>query len=127
MAEGKFGTAINCMDGRTQEPVINWMKVRYGLDYVDMITEPGPVKLISENDPVALDSIRKRLMISIEKHHSTVLAVVGHYDCAGNPVPADRQADQIRKSLQLLGTWDLGVKLVGVYLNEAWLVNIVQE
>jgi Putative carbonic anhydrase len=37
MGEGKFGTAINCMDGRVQEPVINWMKVRYGLDYVDMI------------------------------------------------------------------------------------------
>ncbi|KKK49410.1 hypothetical protein LCGC14_3135340, partial [marine sediment metagenome] len=26
MASGKFGTAINCIDGRTQAPVSDWIK-----------------------------------------------------------------------------------------------------
>jgi hypothetical protein len=127
MAEGKFGTAINCMDGRVQEPIINWMKVRYGVDYVDMITEPGPIKYISEHDPAMLESIRKRVMISVEKHHSIVLAVAGHHDCAGDPVSASEQAEQIKQSLNVLRTWNLGVKLIGLYVSDTWLVNIVQE
>jgi hypothetical protein len=127
MAEGKFGTAINCMDGRVQEPIINWMKIRYGLDYVDMITEPGPIKYFSEQDPDMLESILKRVMISVEKHHSTVIAVVGHYDCAGDPVPADVQAVQIKQSLDILRSWNLGVKLIGLYVSDTWLVNIIQE
>jgi hypothetical protein len=127
MAEGKFGTAINCMDGRVQEPIINWMKVRYGLDYVDMITEPGPIKYLSEQDPAMLESIRKRVMISVEKHHSTVIAVAGHHDCAGDPVPAAEQAEQIKQSLDVLREWNLGVKLIGLYVSDTWLVNIIQE
>jgi hypothetical protein len=126
MADGKFGTAINCMDGRVQEPVANLLKVRYGVEYVDTITEPGPIKLMAENEPVALESIRKRLMISIEKHHSSVVAVVGHHDCAGNPVPKDQQIVQIRKSLDLLKQWHPGVKLVGIYVSDAWLADIVE-
>jgi len=44
----KFATAINCMDGRCQLPVIEWMKKRYGVEYVDMITEPGPDGVLAE-------------------------------------------------------------------------------
>ena len=35
----KFVTAINCMDGRVQVPVIEWLKKEYKADDVDMITE----------------------------------------------------------------------------------------
>jgi carbonic anhydrase len=127
MAEGTFGTAINCMDGRVQEPVISWMKVRYGLDYVDMITEPGPVRLMAEADPVAIESIKRRVLISIEKHHSKVIAVAGHHDCAGNPVPKEQQKDQIKKSIELLKSWNLNAKLVGLYVSDSLLITLVQK
>jgi hypothetical protein len=32
MAQGNFATAINCMDGRTQEPIINWAKKEFNVD-----------------------------------------------------------------------------------------------
>ena len=35
MAHGRFGTAINCMDGGIQFPAINWIKNIYGHDIVD--------------------------------------------------------------------------------------------
>jgi len=47
MLHKRFATAINCMDGRTQEPVITWIKKNYHVDFVDMITEPGPVKYLA--------------------------------------------------------------------------------
>ena len=34
----RFGTAINCIDGRTQEVVIEYMKQKYNIDGVDMVT-----------------------------------------------------------------------------------------
>ncbi len=43
-----FAVAINCMDGRIQIPVIDYVKKRFHVRYVDMITEPGPVRILSE-------------------------------------------------------------------------------
>lgn len=37
----RFGTALNCIDGRAQILVISWVKESFGVDYVDMIIEPG--------------------------------------------------------------------------------------
>jgi carbonic anhydrase len=83
----RFGTAINCMDGRTQIPVIEWMRKRYRVSYVDMITEPGVDAVLAENDDTrTIESIKRKVRISTEKHGSRLIAVVGHYDCAGNPV-----------------------------------------
>ncbi len=56
-----FATAINCIDGRIQEPVIKYIQTTYGIDFVDLITEPGPNKILSENcenEIIDIDSIR---------------------------------------------------------------------
>ncbi len=37
----RFGTATNCIDGRTQQVVIDHMKQNYNIDGVDMVTFPG--------------------------------------------------------------------------------------
>ena len=68
MSSKTFGTAINCMDGMTQKPVIDFVRNRFNVDYV------------------TLQSIRRRLEISKVKHQSRDIAVVGQHDCAGNPV-----------------------------------------
>jgi hypothetical protein len=44
-----FATAINCIDGRTQIPLIEFIKRNYAIDYIDLITEPGPNKILAEN------------------------------------------------------------------------------
>ncbi len=43
-----FGTVINCMDGRVQFPVLEYLKHKYEVDLVDSITEAGPLKILSE-------------------------------------------------------------------------------
>jgi carbonic anhydrase-like protein len=74
----RFGTAINCIDGRTQQVVIDHMKQNYNIDGVDMVTFPGADGLFSNGDhseEIAL--IRRAVSISIEKHGSRIIAVVG--------------------------------------------------
>ena len=46
MADGTFATAINCMDGRIQMSVNEFIRKEYGVNYVDTITLAGPCKVL---------------------------------------------------------------------------------
>ena len=39
---GRFAACVCCMDGRIQLPLISFIQDRYGVSFVDIITEPGP-------------------------------------------------------------------------------------
>jgi hypothetical protein len=126
MSTKKFVTAINCMDGRVQLPVIEWLKNQYVVDYVDMITEPGPIKILAENTPRPLiDSLRSRVEVSVLKHASSCIAVVGHMDCAGNPVGKEIQIQQIIASIKRIRDWKLPIPVIGLWVNEHWTVERV--
>ncbi len=127
MAKGLFVTAINCMDGRVQEPVSGWMKERFGADYVDMITEPGPDGILARGEPGQVESIRKRVDISVNGHGSRVVAVVGHYDCAGNPGPKEQHLEQIEKSVERIKSWGQPVRVLGLWVNENRQVELVYD
>jgi hypothetical protein len=71
-----YATAVNCIDGRVQIPVIKYLRAQYGVDYVDMVTEPGAVAVIAEHrDIVAVESIKRRVDVSKMRHASKVLAI----------------------------------------------------
>ncbi|HDP36071.1 MAG TPA: hypothetical protein ENN29_13295 [Candidatus Hydrogenedentes bacterium] len=125
MAEGTFAGAVNCMDGRTQEPVINYLKETLGVDYVDAITEPGPIKLLAENTDPRVETIKTRCDISLRKHHAVAFAVVSHYDCAGNPVEKEEQMQQLEASIKLLRSWYPEVAIYGLWVDDAWSVTEV--
>jgi len=119
MSSHRFATAINCMDGRVQVPVIEYIKTRYQVDFVDMITEAGPIFALSQSgeDNIA-ESIRKRAELSVQKHRSRLIALVAHDDCAGNPVGKDAQIQQVRLALRNVAAWDIGVQVVGLWIDE---------
>ncbi|MDQ3948491.1 MAG: hypothetical protein M3275_16325 [Thermoproteota archaeon] len=123
----RFGTAINCIDGRTQEVVIDYMKQKYSIDGVDMVTFPGADGLFSNGDhteEIAL--IRRAVSISIEKHGSRIIAVVGHYDCAGNPGDREYHYMHIRKAMHEVSSWNLNTEVIGLYVNEKWEIEVVK-
>lgn len=126
MSNGTFATAINCMDGRTQLPVIEWMKHECGVDYVDTITEPGPVRILAEDaDAPTLESIRRRLDISLTRHGSIRVAVVAHADCAGNPVDKETQIHQLRSAAATILSWGLDVQVDLLWVGDNWQVERV--
>ncbi len=119
MGKGKFGTAVNCMDGRVQMPVIEWLKQEFGLDYVDVITEPGPNKILAENqDRIAIESIKRRVSISVTKHGSKVIAIVGHYDCAGNPAEKQTQLNHLTEAEKTVLAWGFDVQTIKLWVDE---------
>ena len=123
-----FATTINCMDGRVQLPVLEWMKQEYGVDYVDAVTEPGPIKVLSANeDTASVASIRRRLDISARLHGSCAISVVALYDCGGNPVDKDAQMIQLASAIERVKTWAYGLPIVGLWVDEHWTVHPVQR
>lgn len=122
-----FAAAINCMDGRAQLPVIEWLRRRYDIDYVDMITEPGPERLLSEGkDQTAIESIQKRLEISVTRHHSALVVIAGHHDCAGNPADKETRLGQILTAIKTVKSWHFKVQVMGLWIDESWEVREVK-
>ncbi len=120
-----FGTAINCIDGRVQSPVADWIKLHCHVQYVDMITHPGVDKILAEGISNSITSIADKIRISIEAHQTSIIAVIGHFDCAANNVSFDEHKVQIKQGVDLIKSWSLGVRVVGLYVNEGSSIDVV--
>jgi len=119
-----FATAINCIDGRVQQPVTEYLKWRLGVAYIDLITQPGPdVVLAQMIDYEAIRSIKKRVGVSIQQHGSQHIAVIGHHDCRGNPVDAGTHHSHIQSAIQSVRIWYRDVEVFGLWINESWEVE----
>src|SRR5258708_16882225 len=84
MPRHRFATAITCIDGRVQQPIVDWMKLHTNVHYVDLITEPGPDKALSDGPVHVIDEIVRKVSFSILHHSSNVVAVTGHFYRAAN-------------------------------------------
>lgn len=122
----KFATVINCMDGRVQDPVNAWMKQRTGAEFIDVITEAGPDGIMAST-ATASRLILQRLMVSRDKHQSTELALVAHHDCAGNPVSREKHLLDLARAAKIMGTWNLGMKIMLIWVDETWNVELIDE
>ncbi len=121
MAEGKFATSVSCMDGRIQIPLNAWIKKNYSVDYVDTITEPGDDKTIADDS--ILESIKTKIGISINAHKSELIVLSGHFDCAANPVSNEMHIEMIKKGVEIISALNLGVKVIGVWVDDSWNVK----
>jgi len=122
----RFCTAITCMDGRIQLPVIRFLQKRFDARYVDSITEAGPNLILSQQKRTAsIQAILERLKISVENHESTGVAVVGHHDCAGNPATQDDQIAHIQEAIEFLRQHHANLEMVGLWVDGNWDVHEV--
>ncbi len=122
----QFVTALNCMDGRTQLPVIRYLKRKYKAAFVDTITEPGIVRLANKHS-AGTASVRKRLKISVDKHHSRHVALVAHHGCAGNPVSDQKQQAQVKAGVLSVKKWNNHLEVIGLWVGPDWKVREIAQ
>ncbi len=121
-----FYTAINCIDGRVQQPVLDYLRERFGVRHIDMITEPGPSGILHRrDDPAIVDSIVRRIDISIGRHGSQGIAVIGHHDCTGNPGGQEKQVRDVRGAIAYLQERYPEQSILGLYVDENWTASEV--
>lgn len=118
MTKSIFATVVNCIDGRVQIPVINFIRSKTGVDYVDVITEAGVAKLLANNENLSvLQSIKERIRVSIEKHSSKSIWVTAHHDCAANNVDEATQIHQVLEAAELISKWFPQADVSGLWVD----------
>jgi len=124
METGTFSTAINCMDGRVQITVNNYIRENFSVDFIDTITLAGPCKIIAEqNHKNIIENIKFRMDISISNHLSNTVFIVGHTDCAAVEETDESQKQLILQAVAVIKSWDLDVKVYGLWVDESWTVQ----
>lgn len=127
MPQHKFATAITCIDGRVQQPISDWMKLNTNVHYVDLVTEPGPDKVLSGGPANLIEDIIRRARFSVRHHQSPVVAVTGHHDCAANDADKAEHIEQILDGVNVVLAHHLNVRVVGLWLNEWNSVELVWD
>jgi len=121
----EFGSALNCMDGRVQRKVSDYLAATFGVRYIDTLTAPGIVQHVAE--PTSrTDEIRKDLRISVEKHGSTHIGIAAHADCAGNDVSDTQQRLQVAAAITSLSETFPEAQVVGLWVNDRWIVERIR-
>ena len=124
----QFATAITCVDGRVQLPVMTYVKHTQGVDYVDMLTAPGVNKVIAEGIYLTTtELLKKSAEISIDKHGSRLIAIAGHHDCSANPSDKDANLKQLLAAVRIVDSWALNARVIGLWVNEQWKVSQVKD
>lgn len=114
-----FFTVLGCMDGRCQEAVAEYGRKKFDAKYPDTITEAGLVGLLA-NEPSKklLESLKKKIVISLEKHHSKGILIDGHAECAGDPVSDEAHKDHVRRTVDVVKSLaGLTVPVIGVFIR----------
>lgn len=121
-----YACAANCIDGRVQEPVIKYLKERCGVRYIDMVTEAGINLILAErNDPALIESIQKRMDISIRHHKAISIAIVGHPDCGGNPAGREEQIEHLRLAAETVMSFDFQRRIHLLWVEDNQRVEAV--
>ena len=118
-------TCLNCMDGRVQLPVLQWIKKYRRVDFVDVITEAGMDGVLADPNH-DIGEILYSIGISVKMNNSTGLFVVGHYDCRGNPSNKKTHYQQIIKAIQRVKSHWASHSVTGLWVNKNWQVEEVE-
>ena len=122
---GTFATAVTCMDGRIQQSVVDWARRHFDVDYIDMVTVPGPDRVLAQDFLVRL-RLAADVAVSRRAHGSHQLVVASHADCVGNPVSDDEHEQMVREGTSWLAMQLPTMTIVGVHVDvEALAVRVV--
>ncbi len=115
-------TCLNCIDGRVQFPVLNWIRKHYKINFVDVITAAGIDGILASQD--SIDEIIRSIDISVSINKSVRIFVVGHHDCRGNLVDKKTHHEQIIRSVKRMKTHWPKLEIIGLWVNSHWQVEV---
>ena len=87
-----------------------------------MITSVGPVRILANKKTKNLEPIISCIDISLRKHKSKGIAVIAHYDCAGNPISDEEQKQLLQKAVTFLRNRYINFSVCGLWVDKNWKV-----
>lgn len=113
-----FAVAVTCIDGRFHEPLTAWIRTRFDVEHVDLVTAPGAGAALAAEYPEVTQHVLHDLRPSLDTHHAAAVVIAAHADCAGDPSCRSDQLAALPLAVtrlrDLLGD---ARPIVGVYLD----------
>ena len=123
-----FCTAVRCIDGRVQLPVIQHLTRRFHVEFVDVVSDTGPASVLAHDpDSEKASSIYRRIDVSRDAHRSQGLAIVAHHDYWGHQRPLEGQLDDLRRSAAHLRLRYPGFPVLPLWVGSGWAVEHVHD
>lgn len=114
-------TCLNCIDGRVQFPVLNWIRRTYNIRFIDVITSAGMDRLLASGEHS--EEVFRSIRISVAVNNSTRVFVAAHHDCRGNPVSRKAHLSNLAKAIERLKIGWPTLDVVGLWVNSRWKVE----
>ncbi len=119
-----FATTVNCIDGRVQRCVNEFVSKQENVEYIDTITLAGPSKVISDNELLGvIDNVKFRLDVSVNGHQSNYISIVGHYDCTAILEDDETQKAYILNSSNIIQSWFPDVRVEALWVTEEFEIE----
>ena len=123
-----FCTVVNCIDGRAQLPVIQYLVRQFHVEYVDIVSDTGPAGVLAHDpDSERAGSMYRRIDVSIEAHKSRGLAIAAHHDCWANPRSFAGQIEDLRRSAANLRLRYSHFPVLALWVGRDWTVKQVHD
>ncbi len=114
------GAVINCIDGRVQEVVTDYLCKRWHVEYVDVITEAAPARVLAERtDGQVVSHLRSSVLGSLRQQASPRLALAAHSDCESDPVPEAVQREHLNAAVAWLTAEFRQAEVIGLWVDQA--------
>ncbi len=118
-----FGTLLNCIDGRVQRTVAEYLLTLMGVRHLDTVTTAGMVKHLAGEPTTRTPVILEDLEVSLTRHGSRHLAVAAHHDCAGNQVADTEQQLQVVSAVSFFKDRHPDLEIHGIWVDHRWTVH----
>lgn len=116
------GIAFVCCDGRLHHGEVNAVEAlrqELGVDFVYPLSVPGPNGVLLRGAECEKDALYKQFSVLLNLKNPSVVAIAGHYNCAGNPVSNEEHDSDVREAVKVIREWGYTGTIVGfVYEHE---------
>ena len=119
----RFAVLLNCIDGRTQQPLLDWVRRMLDATYVDVVTEPGVDAVLARGDDTIVQALLDKVCVSLLAHGAVALIVAGHHDCAANPGEAAQHEQDLAAAVDTLREALPELPVRSVYVDSTWSVT----
>ncbi len=127
MSQKSFATAIGCIDGRAAIPTLQFLQNYLQVDHVDFVTSAGPDKAFLQGEPAKIEEMKRQVAISLNAHHSKIITIVAHHDCAGNPISREEHFAMLSACVKEIEQWNHDVRVLSLWINEKWQAEVISD
>jgi hypothetical protein len=119
----RFAVLLNCIDGRTQQPLLEWVRRELDVSHVDVVTEPGVDGVLARGDDTTVQALLDKVCVSRLAHGAVALVLAGHHDCAANPGEATSHLQDLSRAVEVVGKALPELPVQAVYVDSTWSVT----